>query len=121
MKKLNLTLILLLVLINLARAFEGNADSSSFLSVTINGLGLLLILCCLYFSWRIFSFLKGGELSSAWQILSLAFIIFGLAQLGEIFLKFQNIYLPSSVVNFAKLLSLIFFTWGLYRAKKVLS
>jgi len=121
MKKVSLTLILLITLIKIAFASEVSSDSASLLSVTINGLGLILILSCLYFCWRIFHFLKGGELSSAWQILSLAFIIFGLAQLGEIVLKFQNIYLPPSVVYLAKLLSLIFLTWGLYRAKKVLS
>ncbi len=121
MKKIILTLTLSFASINLAFGAEVGSDPSSLLSVTVNGLGLVLILSCLYFCWRIFHFLKGGELSSAWQILSLAFIIFGLAQLGEIVLKFQDIYLPPSVVYLAKLLSLIFLTWGLYRAKKVLS
>src|SRR3972149_8756678 len=107
MQKIILTLMTSFASINLALGAEVGSDSSSLLSVTVNGLGLVLILSCLYFCWRIFQFLKGGELSSAWQILSLAFIIFGLAQLGEIFLKFQNIYLPSSAVNLAKLISLI--------------
>jgi len=121
MKKYILTSALLISLLNVGFGAEVGSDSSSLLSVTINGLGLILIMSCLYFCWRIFHFLKGGELSSAWQILSFAFIIFGLAQIGEIALKFQNIYLYPSVVYLAKLLSLIFLTWGLYRAKKVLS
>ena len=121
MKKFSLAIILTLTLISWAGGADSESNSVSFWSVIFNILAFLMVLGCLYFSWKLFTFLKGGELGSTWQILSLAFLIFALVQIGEILLGFQQSPLAQTLAYVGKLLFLGITFWGLYRAKKVLS
>ena len=80
----------------------------------------LLAVGCFFLAWRIYSFLKKGELALPWQMLGLSFFLLGLAQLLE--LATSSGWLPLSALSFTfiRLLALTFLAFGLHRTTKIL-
>jgi hypothetical protein len=80
----------------------------------------VLALGCFFLAWRIYSFLKKGELALPWQMLGLSFFLFGLAQLLEIATGSGWLPLSSLSVTFVRLIALVFLAFGLHRTAKIL-
>src|SRR4030065_282725 len=110
-------------LILLSPGFALASDSKGEVSSITILLGLLaavVALGCFFLAWRIYTFLKRGELASSWQMLGLSFLLFGLAQLLEI--ASLSGWLPLSLlsVTFVRLVALSLLAFGLHRTTKVL-
>lgn len=119
-KTLFLTVISTLFLYHPAWADQHNPGSFSFLAVLIEVLILATFLGGLFFSFKVYLSLKGGELSTSWQIVSLGFLLLALSQIAIIFLDVQSISISPVYVSLGKLLSLGFLVLGMYLVKKCL-
>ncbi len=99
------------------------ASSKGAISPLAMFLGLvaaLLAVTCFFLAWRIYSFLKKGELALPWQMLGLSFFLLGLAQLLELAASSGWLPLSSLSVTFIRLLALTFLAFGLHRTTKIL-
>jgi len=99
------------------------ASSQGAISPLAMFLGLvatLLAVGCFFLAWRIYSFLKKGELALPWQMLGLSFFLLGLAQLLELAASSGWLPLSSLSVTFIRLLALTFLAFGLHRTTKIL-
>ncbi|OGC86934.1 MAG: hypothetical protein A2142_01015 [candidate division Zixibacteria bacterium RBG_16_48_11] len=83
-------------------------------------LAALLALGCFFLAWKIYSFLKKGELALPWQMLGLSFFLLGLAQLLEIATSSGWLPLSGLSVTFVRLIALTFLAFGLHRTTKIL-
>ena len=98
----------------------GEKGVMSPLTIFFGLLATLLAVGCFFLAWRIYSFLKKGELALPWQMLGLSFFLLGLAQLLE--LASSSGWLPLSALSFTfiRLLALTFLAFGLHRTTKIL-
>jgi hypothetical protein len=100
------------------------ADGSGpvpMLTILISLLAIGLALGCFFLAWRIYSFLKGGELALSWQMLGLSFFLLGLAQLLETVSQSGWLALTPVSVSFARVVALAVLAFGLHRTAKILS
>ena len=81
------------------------------------GAGLICFSTCL----KIFGLLKGGELSSGWQILAVSFIMFSLGQLLSISIDLEFVSLHHSAASVMHLLALGLVIMGVTKIKKSLT
>ena len=102
-----------------ARAAEVG-EGVSPLSILLGVLAALLALGCFFLAWKIYSFLKKGELALPWQMLGLSFFLLGLAQLLEIATSSGWLPLSGLSVTFVRLIALTFLAFGLHRTTKIL-
>jgi len=105
-------------------AAPGQADTvsqSSFLEVVLNFVILLIVGGCFFYTKKIESFLKGGELSLAWLLILGSFLILFFLQVFKLGNSMNVIKLDLALYSFFKLLWVILLGWGIYRLKKVLS
>ena len=102
-----------------ARAAEAEGGVSP-LTILLGLLAALLALGCFFLAWKIYSFLKKGELALPWQMLGLSFFLLGLAQLLEIATSSGWLPLSGLSVTFVRLIALTFLAFGLHRTTKIL-
>lgn len=120
-----ITLLLLLSGTNPAQSSEKSeaetSAQSSFVEVIL-GFAILLLVCgCFFYTKKIESFLKGGELSFGWFLILISFLILIILQFIELGNSINVLKFDSDLYSFLKLIWMILLGWGLYRLKKVLS
>ncbi len=103
----------------LAQAAGDHARISP-LALLLGLMATLLAVSCFFLAWRIYSYLKKGELALPWQMLGLSFFLLGLAQLLELAASSGWLPLSSLSVTFIRLLALTFLAFGLHRTTKIL-
>ncbi len=116
-----LSSVLCLLPINGAWAQSTTVDDTSALGVAIDMLLLVAGLLCFSMCMKIFTLLKGGELSPGWQLLSVSFLIFAIGQALSISRELDFIALPKSAVSALHVLALFMIVLGVARIKKSLT
>lgn len=116
-----LAIVLCLLPINGAWAQSNPANDTSAMSVAIDVLLLVAGLLCFSMCMKIFTLLKGGELSPGWQLLSVSFLIFSIGQALGISRELDFIALPKSAVSALHVLALFMIVLGVARIKKSLT
>jgi hypothetical protein len=107
--------------INGAWAQSNSANDTSAMGVAIDILLLVAGLLCFSMCMKIFTLLKGGELSPGWQLLSVSFLIFAIGQALSISRELDFIALPKSAVSALHVLALFMIVLGVARIKKSLT
>jgi len=97
------------------------SSQGSFLGVILNFVILLIVCSCLFYAKRVESFLKGGELSFSWLLISVSFLVLALLQFLNLGHSMNIFRLDSVFYSFFKLIWIILLGWGIYRLKQVLS
>jgi hypothetical protein len=101
---------------------EGAASvQSSFLEVVLNFVIFLTVCGCFFYTKKIESFLKGGELSLGWFLIFISFLILVLLQFVRLGNSMNIFSFDSALYSFFKLVWVILLGCGIYRLKKVLS
>ena len=90
------------------------------LGLLFGALTFLLALSCFYLAWRVYSFLRRGELALPWQLLSFSFFLLGLAQLLEVAANSGWLPVTSWGASLLRLLALTILAVGLHRTTKIL-
>jgi len=103
----------------LALASTGEAEVSS-LAILFGLLTAVLALGCFYLAWKVYSFLKKGELAFPWQMLGFSFFLLGLAQLLEMATLAGWVSLTPLTLTLARFLALTLLALGLHRTTKIL-
>ncbi|OGC91781.1 MAG: hypothetical protein A2142_09205 [candidate division Zixibacteria bacterium RBG_16_48_11] len=103
----------------LALASTGEAQVSS-LAILFGLLTAVLALGCFYLAWKVYSFLKKGELAFPWQMLGFSFFLLGLAQLLEMATLAGWVSLTPLTLTLARFLALTLLALGLHRTTKIL-
>ncbi len=116
-----LAIVLCLLPINGAWAQSNPANDTSAMGVAIDILLLVAGLLCFSMCMKIFTLLKGGELSPGWQLLSVSFLIFAIGQALSISRELDFIALPKSAVSALHVLALFMIVLGVARIKKSLT
>lgn len=116
-----LAILLCLLPINGAWAQSSPANDTSAMGVAIDILLLVAGLLCFSMCMKIFTLLKGGELSPGWQLLSVSFLIFAIGQALSISRELDFIALPKSAVSALHVLALFMIVLGVARIKKSLT
>lgn len=116
-----LAIVLCLLPINGAWAQSSPANDTSAMGVAIDILLLVAGLLCFSMCMKIFTLLKGGELSPGWQLLSVSFLIFAIGQALSISRELDFIALPKSAVSALHVLALFMIVLGVARIKKSLT
>ncbi len=116
-----LAIILCLLPVNGAWAQSSPANDTSAMGVAIDILLLVAGLLCFSMCMKIFTLLKGGELSPGWQLLSVSFLIFAIGQALSISRELDFIALPKSAVSALHVLALFMIVLGVARIKKSLT
>jgi len=116
-----LAILLCLLPINGAWAQSNPANDTSAMGVAIDILLLVAGLLCFSMCMKIFTLLKGGELSPGWQLLSVSFLIFAIGQALSISRELDFIALPKSAVSALHVLALFMIVLGVARIKKSLT
>lgn len=113
--------LLCLLPVNGAWAQSAPVEDTSALGVAIDVLLLVAGLLCFSMCMKIFTLLKGGELSPGWQLLSVSFLIFAIGQALSISRELDFIALPKSAVSALHVLALFMIVLGVARIKKSLT
>jgi hypothetical protein len=98
---------------------EGSRASASTIGLDVMLLvaGLLCLSACL----KVFSLLKGGELSVGWQLLSVSFLVFSLGQILSLFVELDFFQLHRNAINVLQVAALFLVFFGVARIKKSLT
>jgi hypothetical protein len=94
---------------------------SGFVPAVLDVLLLLGAIFCLFFSLKVKSFLKDGELAHGWTFFSFSFAILLIAQLLSLSISCGLLDIPFTIVSLTRLLSILFLALGIYFVKKVMS
>jgi hypothetical protein len=122
MSKIRLAGIAVVWLLQAGRA--GAAVGAGDTSASSVGLHLVLLvgaMLCFFVCLRIYSLLKGGELSTGWQMFSISFLIMTLAEALNLSTALEFFVIQPEFVNVARVLALFFLLFGATRIKKSLS
>ena len=79
--------------------------------------GILCFVMCL----KIFSLLRGGELSPGWQMLSVSFLIFSIAQILSLSIELEFVALHKNAISVLQVVSLLLIALGVGKIKKSLT
>jgi len=103
-------------------AYAGNgASGASTTGLLLIGLILLLVLVCFFTALKIFSFLKGGEMASAWQILAISFMILIAAEAVRLVEMLNIVNFGETPSMVLRLIGVGTIMVGIARIKKILS
>lgn len=116
-----LSLLALVILPFTGAAAQTAPGESSAAAVAVDILLLIAGLLCFSLCMKIFSLLKGGELSPGWQLLSVSFLIFSIGQALSISLELDFLSLPKGAVSALQVLALFMIVMGVARIKKSLT
>lgn len=82
---------------------------------------LVFGLLCFAVCFRIYALLRGGELSTGWQVFTAAFLMLSLAEAMNLSISLEFFSLPGELVNVLRVLALFLLFWGVTKIKKSLS
>ncbi|MFH2057108.1 MAG: hypothetical protein ABIJ61_14205 [bacterium] len=101
-------------------AANGTGEASA---ATVGAHLALLVfgLLCFAVCFRIYSLLRGGELSTGWQVFTAAFLLLSLAEAMNVSTALEFFTLPGELVNALRVLALFLLFWGVTKIKKSLS
>jgi len=102
-------------------AADNGGGTSSGMGALFGSIIFLVILICFFIATKIFSYLRGGEMATGWQFLSISFIILCLSQLIAVASSLELFSLSSAIVEGFRLLGVFVLLVGVSRIKKVLS
>ena len=114
-----LGVLLVLPLSNAWAQAEGGEGSA--LGVAIDVLLLIAGLLCFAMCLKIFSLLRGGDLSPGWQMLSVSFLIFSVAQVLSLSTELEIVLLHRNAVSILHAVALFLIVFGVARIKKSLT
>lgn len=118
-------LVMLLLLLQavplMAEALETQERHGSASGAAIDILLLIAGLLCFVMCTRVFSLLRGGELSPGWQMLSVSFLIFSLSQLLSLSIELDIVALHKNAVSILHALALFLIVFGVAKIKKSLT
>ena len=100
---------------------DSESGGVSGIGVLFGGLILLVVFVCFFLAMKIFSLLRGGELASGWQMLSISFIVLCLAQIVDLAYSMELFNISQAVVATLRLAGVFLLLLGIVRIKKVLS
>jgi hypothetical protein len=111
--------VLLLCSSNLVAA-DGVGEASA---ATVGAHLALLVfgLLCFAVCFRIYTLLRGGELSTGWQVFTFSFLILSLAEAANLATALEFFALPLALVNVLRVLALFLLFWGATKIKRSLS
>lgn len=104
----------------LAQTAAKTGEVSAF-GVAIDIVLLVAGLVCFVLCTKIFSLLRGGELSPGWQVLAISFLIFSLGQLLSLAIKLDIVAMQKNVIGILQLLALLLVAVGVAKIKKSLT
>ena len=82
---------------------------------------ILVVVVCVFLALKIFSLLKGGELASAWQMLTIAFVILLIAEGVQLIDMLNIASLGDTAAMLIRLVGIGAVMIGILRIKRVLS
>ncbi len=104
-----------------AAAAATGQDEAFTTDVVIHLLLLIAGVFCFTVCLKIFSLLKGGELSIGWQMLSTSFLVLALGEVLKLSVALELIALHQNVAGIVQVLALFLLFFGVSRIKKGLS
>ena len=120
-------LVLLFILsgISFSQTYAQNVGDASvqgsFVDVILNFAILLAVCGCFFYTKRIESFLKGGDLSLGWFLILISFLVLLFLQLFRLGNSMNIFNFHSALYSFFKLAWVVLLGWGIYRLKKAIS
>jgi hypothetical protein len=122
MNRLSVSLAFTAVIIPVADLVAGSGgEDATAVGVGIDLLLMIAGLLCFATCMKVFSLLRGGELSSGWQMLSVSFLLFSLAQALELLVTLELFLMPENAASALHVLSLFLILIGIAKIKKALS
>jgi hypothetical protein len=85
------------------------------------GMIILVVVICIFLALKIFSLLKGGELASAWQLLTIAFVVLLIAEGVQLIDMLNIASLGDTAAMLIRLVGIGAVMIGMLRIKRVLS
>ncbi len=82
---------------------------------------LIFGLLCFAVCFRIYALLRGGELSTGWQVFTFSFVVLSLAEAANLATALEFFALPLALVNALRVLALFLMFWGATKIKRSLS
>ncbi|MCK4858726.1 MAG: hypothetical protein KAT58_12200, partial [candidate division Zixibacteria bacterium] len=101
-----------------AAAAATGQDEAFTIHVVIDLLLLIAGLLCFTVCLKIFSLLKGGELSVGWQMLTASFLMLALGEVLRLSIALELIALHPNVAGIVQVLALFLLFLGVSRIKK---
>ena len=102
-------------------AAQDGMNSTTGMNILFGAAIFLVILACFFVASRIFSFLRGGELASGWQMLAIAFIVLCISQLLDISASLELFSLNNTAVQAFRLVGVAVLMLGFIKIKNALS
>lgn len=115
-----LPLVAMLFLLGNSRAEAANlaviTNPPTMMNILILGFGI----ACVGGAFRVYTLVRGGQLSKSWQLFLGGFAVLVLAQLLMIFSAMEIVSLPSFVIPACFVLMAGLFLWGILETKRTL-
>jgi len=99
----------------------GTLVQTSFLEVVLNFVIVLAVCGCFFYTKKIESFLRGGELSFAWFLIVISFFLLFFLQLIRLGSSMNIFNFDSALYSFFKLVWIALLGIGIYQLRKLLS
>ena len=100
---------------------DTDLGGSTMAGSLVVGTIILVVVVCVFLALRIFSLLKGGELASAWQMLTIAFVILLVAEGVQLIDMLNIASLGDTAAMLIRLVGIGAVMIGILRIKRVLS
>jgi hypothetical protein len=111
----------LIVSLSPLTAFAGGEQTASSATTMLLAVTMIAVMgVCFFVAIRVFSYLKGGELASAWQILSISFAILVIAEAVKLLAMLNIVNIHDNIVMLVRVVGLCAIMVGVARIRKVL-
>jgi hypothetical protein len=101
-------------------AQAGGMDVSA-VDVVVDVLLLIAGLVCFSLCLKVFSLLRGGELSPGWQLLAISFLIFSIGQGLGLLIALEFMSIPQNAISAINVVALFMIVFGVAKIKKSLT
>jgi hypothetical protein len=100
---------------------DTDLGGSTMAGSLVVGMIILVVVICIFLALKIFSLLKGGELASAWQLLTIAFVVLLIAEGVQLIDMLNIASLGNTAAMLIRLVGIGAVMIGMLRIKRVLS
>ncbi len=100
---------------------DTDLGGSTMAGSLVIGMIILVVVICIFLALKIFSLLKGGELASAWQLLTIAFVVLLIAEGVQLIDMLNIASLGNTAAMLIRLVGIGAVMIGMLRIKRVLS
>ncbi|MCK4656675.1 MAG: hypothetical protein KAT85_06565 [candidate division Zixibacteria bacterium] len=100
---------------------DTDLGGSTMAGSLVVGMIILVVVICIFLALKIFSLLKGGELASAWQLLTIAFVVLLIAEGVQLIDMLNIASLGDTAAMLIRLVGIGAVMIGMLRIKRVLS